>query len=68
MLKSLLMAIFLYYDYVNKSIWLLGGISKKKLLRYAKYYGPGDKVYENYTIRKGHEIYNIDFKYLTPPA
>ncbi len=58
---------FLCYDYVSQSMWLLGGISKKKFLRYAKYYGPGDKVHDSYTIREGHEIYNIELRHLTPP-
>tara|TARA_Y100001963_G_scaffold157678_1_gene254586 strand:+ start:3339 stop:3932 length:594 start_codon:yes stop_codon:yes gene_type:complete len=58
---------FLCYDFVQRSMWLLGGISKEKFLRYAKYYGPGDKVHDNYTIRPGHEIYNIELKHLTPP-
>lgn len=58
---------FLCYDFVSRVMWLLGGISKEKFLRHAKYYGPGDKVHENYTIRPGHEIYNIELKHLTPP-
>jgi hypothetical protein len=47
---------------------LLGGISRSEFKKHAIYYGEGTKVHSNYTIRKGHEIYNIDVTKLIPPA
>jgi hypothetical protein len=58
---------FLTYNFVERRMWLLGGISKKKFIANAKYYGAGEQVHENYTIRPNHEIYNVDLCHLLPP-
>jgi hypothetical protein len=58
---------FISYDTTTKTLWLLGGISKADFLAKAKHYGPGEKVHENYTVRPGHAIDNIDIAHLTPP-
>lgn len=50
-----------------KKATLLGGISKCEFKKYAVYYGEGAQVHSNYTIRKGHEIYNVEVTKLTPP-
>ncbi len=58
---------FMSYQNHVKKMTLIGGISKSEFKRHAVYYGEGAKVHSNYTIRKGHEIYNIDVTKLTPP-
>lgn len=59
---------FMSYQNNVRKMTLLGGISKKQFIKHAIYYGEGSKVHNNYTIRKGHEIYNIDVTKLTPPV
>jgi hypothetical protein len=59
---------FLSYEFEVKRLWLLGGISMQAFLASATYYGEGDAVHENYTIRQGHEIYNAEIGILTPPG
>ncbi|RLV58314.1 hypothetical protein D5018_17895 [Parashewanella curva] len=58
---------FMSYQNSEKKMTLLGGISKSEFKRHAVYYGEGAQVHSNYTIRKGHEIYNIDVTKLIPP-
>jgi len=58
---------FLSYEYQEKRLWLLGGITMAGFLATATYYGEGEAVHENYIIRKGHEIYNASIEILTTP-
>lgn len=58
---------FMSYCYPTQTIYLCGGISKSRFMNEAQYYGAGDQVHKNYTIREGHEIYNIDLGNLVPP-
>ena len=58
---------FMTYEIKIRRMWLLGGIDKQSFLAGARYHGAGDKVHDNYTIRQGHEIYNIDMARLVPP-
>jgi hypothetical protein len=59
---------FASYEYPCRRLWLLGGITKVQFLKDARYYQAGEKVHANYTIREGHEIYNIEIAKLMPPA
>jgi len=58
---------FCSYEYQIKRMWLLGGIEKSEFIKKAIFYKAGDKVHENYTIRKGHEIYNTALSHLIEP-
>lgn len=58
---------FLCYVYPRKEMWLLAGITKEDFIKYARYYGAGEYVHEDYQIRPGHEIYNIEISYLKAP-
>jgi hypothetical protein len=58
---------FASYEYPKRRLWLLGGATKEYFLDNAHYYKAGDKVHDDYVIRPGHEIYNIDIDLLTPP-
>lgn len=58
---------FACYEVPKKQLWFLGGIDKQSFLNKAQYYGAGEQVHASYTIRKGHEIYNIEISHLTPP-
>lgn len=58
--------IFTCYQFPVKKLHILGAMSKKEFLDKADYYGPGDKVHENYTIREGHEIYAVTISEMTP--
>ncbi len=58
---------FLTYEFKQHRMWLLGGIDKQTFLREARYYAAGERVHENYQIRPGHEIYNIELTKLIPP-
>jgi hypothetical protein len=59
---------FLSYEFQKKKLWLLGGTTMANFLEQATYYGEGDKVHDNYIIRKGHEIYNAPISQLTSPV
>jgi hypothetical protein len=48
-------------------MWFLGGVPKKEFLEKARYYKAGEQVHVNYTIRRGHEIYNAPISILQPP-
>lgn len=58
---------FMTYEIAKRRMWLLGGIDKQGFLGGAIYYPAGSQVHANYTIRSGHEIYNIDIGLLIPP-
>lgn len=58
---------FASYELPRRRLWLLGGISQENFIERARYHGPGDKVHANYTVRPGHEIYNIAISKLEPP-
>jgi len=58
---------FMTYEIEQKRMWLLGGIDKESFLKGAIYYPAGSQVHAHYTVRAGHEIYNIDIAKLTPP-
>lgn len=59
---------FCSYEYQKKRMWFLGGISKKEFLEKSIYYQEGDKVHNNYTIRRNHEIYNAEISILQEPT
>lgn len=52
--------LFLSYEYPKKIMWLLGWIDRLSFREEARYYKAGDQVHQHYTIRPGHEIYNIE--------
>lgn len=58
---------FMTYEIAKRRMWLLGGIDKQGFLNGAIYYPAGSQVHASYTIREGHEIYNIDIGMLVPP-
>jgi len=58
---------FLSYEFLEKRMWLLGGIEKSRFLANARYIGPGEFVHANYQVRPGHAIYNMDIGLLTSP-
>lgn len=58
---------FLSYEINKRIMWLLGGIEKQSFLNQAVHYEAGDQVHANYTIRAGHEIYNIEISKLVRP-
>lgn len=60
---------FFFMNYVidRKKLWLLGGIEAARFLQEATYYPAGAQVHQNYTIRAGHEIYNIELTKLIQP-
>jgi len=55
---------FCSYEFPRRAMWLLGGLEKEVFLNRAKQHKEGDKVHENYTVRKGHEIRNLDIQHL----
>lgn len=59
---------FMTYCPSQRLLWLLGAIESNRFMHEARYYGPGDQVHPNYTIRPGHEIYNIGLNRLFAPA
>lgn len=58
---------FMTFHTERNAMWLLGAKGRRRFLREATYYGPGEWVHQNYRIREGHEIYNIEIDRLTPP-
>jgi hypothetical protein len=59
---------FMTYEIDKKKMWLLGGLDKETFLKEAVYYKAGDKVHANYTVREGHEIFNIQISKLVTPS
>lgn len=60
--------LFLNVSLTEKKLWLLGAIESPRFLKEATYYPAGAQVHSNYTIREGHEIFNIELCKLTPPG
>ena len=58
---------FMSYEIDKKMMWLLGGLDREAFLQRATHYKAGDQVHANYTIREGHEIYNIEISKLVQP-
>lgn len=58
---------FMSYEIAQRRMWLLGGIDRERFLKEARYYGEGEWVHDNYQIRRGHEIYNIEISKLARP-
>jgi hypothetical protein len=58
---------FASYEQPRQRLWLLGGIARSDFLKHARYYAAGEQVHAHYTVREGHEIYNIAAQHLTPP-
>jgi hypothetical protein len=58
---------FMSYEIDKKKMWLLGGLDKETFLKEATNYKAGDQVHAKYTIREGHEIYNIEIAKLVQP-
>jgi hypothetical protein len=58
---------FMSYQPSVRKMTLLGGISKEEFKKSAIYYGEGEQVHQDYIIRSGHEIYNIEVTKLIPP-
>ena len=59
---------FMSYEINKRRMWLLGGIDKQTFLNQAVYYKADDQVHAYYTIRAGHEIYNIKLSKLMNPT
>jgi hypothetical protein len=58
---------FMCFEFPRKAMWLLGGITKQDFLRDARHYGAGERVHQNYVVREGHEIFNIEIRHLQSP-
>ncbi len=58
---------FMSYEIAARRMWLLGGIDRNGFLDGARYYQAGEAVHQNYVIRPGHEIYNIEIGLLVDP-
>lgn len=58
---------FMSYEIAARKMWLLGGIDRNGFLDRARYYQAGEAVHQNYVIRPGHEIYNIEIGLLVDP-
>lgn len=59
--------VFASYQSPTRKLWLVGGIPRDEFRERARYHAAGDRVHEHYTVRRGHEIYNVDSCHLTPP-
>jgi len=58
---------FASYEVPRQRLWFLGGTTRADFLENARYHGPRQQVHSHYVVREGHEIYNIEARYLTPP-
>lgn len=58
---------FACYMHEVQEMYLLGGICRDQFLQEARFYRGGEQVHAHYTVREGHEIYNIEIGKLTPP-
>lgn len=55
------------YEIAARKMWLLGGTDRTRFLKEARYFQAGEAVHQNYVIRPGHEIYNIEIGLLVEP-
>lgn len=58
---------FASYEEPESKLWMIGGIEREEFRKNAQYYGAGEEVHPNYTIRPGHEIYNTESEQLYLP-
>lgn len=58
---------FASYEYTNRRLWLLGGISRSDFRREARYVEAGEAVHKDYTVRSDHAIFNIEVTRLIRP-
>ena len=58
---------FLSYDFIKRVMWFLGGIEHARFKAGARYHAAGEQPHDNYTVREGHEIYNIEIDRLVKP-
>lgn len=58
---------FMSYEIAARKMWLLGGTDRTRFLKEARYFQAGEAVHQNYVIRPGHEIYNIEIGLLVEP-
>jgi hypothetical protein len=58
--------VFTSYEFTKNKLHILGAISKHEFIETADYYGAGDSVHKDYTIREGHEIYLMKISNMTP--
>lgn len=59
---------FCSYEAPKQRLWLLGGISVARFMRFARHYGPGEQVHPGYTVPDDHAIYNAPVDILVRPA
>jgi len=59
---------FASFEAPKNRLWMIGGIERDEFRKEAQYYGPGEQVHPNYTVRPGHEIYNIEQRHLRVPT
>lgn len=64
--KPMEQILFTCYEYPRRKLHLLGVLSKAEFLEKAEYYGEGDSVHADYTIRPGHEIYAVTVAQMNP--
>lgn len=58
---------FMSYEFSERKMWMLGGIDRTQFLNDARYFEAGEFVHQNYQIRPGHEIHNIEISKLVRP-
>lgn len=58
--------VFGCYELNKRLFHVLCAIRKNDFMRDAIYYGSGDVVHSNYTIRQGHEIYSMSISAMIP--
>lgn len=55
------------YEYLKKVMWLVGGIGFQRFKELSTYCPEGTEVHKGFVIRKGAELFNIEFSHLISP-
>lgn len=56
---------FMSYDIGRKTMWIVGGIERRRFLELARFYKKGEQVHEHYTAQC--DIYNVEIERLVSP-
>ena len=59
--------LFSGFEIPTNTIVILGVMAHDDFLAGARYFGPGEEVHPNFTVREGSNLYNVHIAQLSPP-
>jgi hypothetical protein len=59
--------LFCCYEISTGNVVILGAMAHGDFLAGARYFGPGEKVHDNFTVREGSNLYNVHISQMDAP-